>query len=122
MKYEYGLSSVAEIEAGRLYFIDGTEKRFIDLRKSADSWWEYHFRPTLPDRLLRKKAKNIYAGCKNFCTDKPHIRFYDVEDEFIFSYALSENASEEESRRFRERWDSINIALNKQGFWLFDEG
>lgn len=123
MKYEYNLSSVAEIEAGLLYFIDGTEKRFIDLRKSADIWWDhYHRRPSFADWLLRRKAKNIYAGGKNFCTDKPYIRFYDGEDEFVFSEALPKNASEEERRRFRERWESINIALNKQGFWLFDEG
>ena len=77
---------------------------------------------TLMDIILRKKQKNIYAGDKCFDMSKPYIRMYAGADEIVFTEQLPEGLDSSDICELRAFWEDINMNLNKQGFWLFDEG
>ena len=122
MKYEYALSKIKKIEAGFLFYeVDGKQRK-IDLKQSAQLWWDKHNKPSVFDIIFRKKYKNIYAGDKKFDLENPYICLYAGDDEIVFADKLTADFDTSDLCELRAFWDEINVELNKQGYWLFDEG
>lgn len=84
----------------------------IDIKKSAEIWWDKHHKSTLMDIVLKKRAKNKYAGDKCFNFAKPYIRLYAGEDEMIFKKEYPDDVDTSDACEFRMWWDDINIGLD----------
>ena len=113
------IADIVNADKTHLYFTENGTEKTINLKNSADTWWDMKHKASLKDILLRKKQKNIYVGEKFFCIDGiSYIKFFDSGTEYYFEMYVSSD----ELREKRHIWDKINIMLNKQGYWLFDNG
>ncbi len=119
MIHGFDLNCIQGIRDGMFLYTDEGSIEKIDIKKSAEIWWDKHYKSTLMDIVLKKRTKNKYAGDKCFNFTEPYIRLYVGEDEMIFTKKFSD---EVDTCEFRMWWDDINISLNQQGYWLFDEG
>lgn len=122
MKYNYSLSAIKKIEDGVLFFeADGMQNK-IELKQSAEVWWDKHHKFSLLDVMLKKKQKNIYVGDKCFNLNKTYIRLYSNNNEIVFEKAIPEDFDTSDVCELMAYWEDVNGKLNRQGFWLFDEG
>lgn len=119
---EFNLNCLQGISNGYLLYEDNGKVEKIDIKKSAEIWWEMHHKSSVWDVLLKKKTKNKYAGGKHFNFAEPYIRLYIGEDEIIFKEKLPEELDSSDACEFRMWWDKINMDFNQLGYWLFDEG
>lgn len=119
---EFDMNCLQGIRDGMfLYEYNGKIEK-IDIKKSAEIWWDKHHKSTIIDVLLKKRAKNKYVGDKYFNFTEPYIRLYAREDEIIFMKKFPDELDTSDACEFRMWWDDINIGLNQLGYWLFDEG
>ena len=68
---------------GMLLYEDNGEIVKIDIRKSAGHWWDLHNRNTIMNILLKKRAKNKFAGDKCFAYTEAYIRLYADEKNVV---------------------------------------
>lgn len=122
MKYEYELGSIKGVQNGALLYDNGGKTEKVDIKQSADIWWNIHNKPSILDIFLRRKSKNKFAGDKCFNFVQPYIRMYAGEDEIIFKETLPEELDSSDACELRQWWDMINFSMNQAGYWLFDEG
>lgn len=122
MKYEYDLTTIISVQDCELIYDAGTGIQRINLKESADIWWDLHYKNTLRTFLLGKKRKNIYAGDKCFDFSHPYIKVYAGKDEFLFQKEIPEDYETSDACEFRAWWDEINAAMNHCGYWLCDMG
>lgn len=122
MIHEFDFSCIQGIRDGMLFYEYNGRNEKIDIKKSAEIWWDKHHKSTLMDIVLKKRAKNKYAGDKCFNFAKPYIRLYAGEDEMIFKKEYPDDVDTSDACEFRMWWDDIKICLNQLGYWLFDEG
>lgn len=74
---------------GMLLYEDNGEIVKIDIRKSAGHRWDYHNRNTIMNILLKKRAKNKFAGDKCFAYTEAYIRLYADGKEILFKKEIS---------------------------------
>ena len=122
MIHEFDFSCIQGIRDGMLFYEYNGRNEKIDIKKSAEIWWDKHHKSTLMDIVLKKRAKNKYVGDKCFNFAESYIRLYTGEDEMIFKKKFPDEVDTSDACEFRMRWDDINICLNQLGYWLFDEG
>ncbi len=122
MIHEFDINCIQGIRDGIFLYTDGVNIEKIDIKKSAEIWWDKHHKSTLMDIVLKKRAKNKYAGDKCFNFAESYIRLYTGEDEIIFKKKFPDEVDTSDACEFRMWWDDINICLNQLGYWLFDEG
>ena len=122
MLREFDMNYLKGVRDGMfLYEYNGTNET-IDIKKSAEIWWEKHHKSTIKDIILKKRVKNKYAGDKCFNFTEPYIRLYAGGDEVIFKNKFPEEVDTSDVCEFRMWWDDINAKINQLGYWLFDEG
>lgn len=119
---EYDFECIKAIRDGAVLCEKEGHIEKIDIKKSAERWWDIHHKESVMDKLFRKKARNIYAGDKCFNFSEPYIRLYAAEDEIVFRKKLPEEADTSDACEFKMRWDQIKTDLHQTGYWLFDEG
>ena len=119
---KYDLDCVQGVQAGTLLYEDGGEIKKINLKKSAELWWDKRHKTTFMAVLLRKRARNVYVGDKRFNYAEPYIRTYVEEGEIFFTKKFPPEVDASEASEFRTWWNDVNRCLNQQGYWLFDEG
>ncbi len=122
MMRQLNIESIQGVFDGMLLYEDNGEIVKIDIKKSAELWWDIHNRSTIMDILLKKRAKNKYAGDKCFAYTEAYIRMYADEDEITFKKKFPDEWETGDACEFRMWWDQMNRDLNKLGYWLFDEG
>lgn len=122
MIHEFDINCIQGIRDEIFLYTDGVNIEKIDIKKSAEIWWDKHHKSTLMDIVLKKRAKNKYAGDKCFNFAESYIRLYTGEDEIIFKKKFPDEVDTSDACEFRMWWDDINICLNQLGYWLFDEG
>lgn len=122
MRREYNFECIGGIRGGVVLYEDNGKIVKIDIKESAEYWWEIHHKQTIIDRLSKKKYKNKYAGDKCFNFVESYIRLYTEEDEIIFKKKFPQELDTSDACEFRMYWDRINQDINKSGYWLFDEG
>lgn len=120
--YKLDFRCIQGVSAGMLLYEDNGEIAKIDIRKSAEIWWDLHNRNTIIDILLKKRAKNKFAGDKCFAYKEAYIRMYADEDQIIFEKKFPDEWDANGAHEFRMWWEQINRDLNELGYWLFDEG
>lgn len=99
---------------------DGIEQ-MIDLKESAGIWWKKHHKETLLTKIMRKKQKCIYAGNKEFRIGEiSYIELYTNKEQIRFGLRIPNTDEQSVLMPFREKWEEINMALHKEGYWLFD--
>lgn len=99
---------------------DGIEQ-VIDLKESAGIWWKKHHMETLLTKIMRKKQKCIYAGNKEFRIGEiSYIELYTNKEQIRFDLKIPNTDEQSILMPFREKWEEINMALHKEGYWLFD--
>ena len=49
-----------------------------------------------------------------------YIELYTKNEQIRFILKIPYTEEQSVLRPFREKWEEINIALNKEGYWLFD--
>lgn len=99
---------------------DGIEQ-VIDLKESAGIWWKKHHKETLLTKIMRKKQKCIYAGNKEFRIGEiSYIELYTNKEQIRFDLKIPNTDEQSILMPFREKWEEINMALHKEGYWLFD--
>ena len=107
---------------GMLLYEDNGEIVKIDIRKSAGHRWDYHNRNTIMNILLKKRAKNKFAGDKCFAYTEAYIRLYADGKEILFKKKFPDEWDTNDACEFRTWWEQINSDFHKLGYWLFDEG
>ncbi len=118
---QFDMSCLRGVREGMLLYEYNGKNEKIDIKKSAEIWWDKHHKSSVMDVLL-KKSKNKYAGDKCFNFTEPYIRLYVGEDEMIFLKKFPDEVDTSDACEFRMWWDDINTRLNQLGYWLFDEG
>ena len=116
------MDSIISISNTLLKYKDNDNiEQVIDLKESASIWWEKHNKETFLTKIMRKKQKNIYAGNKEFCIgEMSYIELYTKNEQIRFILKIPYAEEQSVLRTFREKWEEINIALQKEGYWLFD--
>ena len=69
---KYDMDCVQGVRSGMLLYADRGTIEKIDLKKSAELWWDEHYKATIMDIVLRKRTKNIYVGDKGFNFSEPY--------------------------------------------------
>lgn len=122
---KYPLNNIISAENGILLYTDenGTEKN-INLKQSGIIWWEKHHKnPTLADKLFGRKYTCKYIGGKfRSMTDETYIYFWNDTEEIRFVQRVSEQKDNDNYLKTGNKWEDIITQIQKQGFWLFDEG
>ena len=73
------------------------------------------------DKNYAKKRKCIYAGNKEFRIGGiSYIELYTNKEQIRFGLKIPYTDEQSVLMPFREKWEEINIALHKEGYWLFD--
>ncbi len=99
---------------------DGIEQ-VIDLKESAGIWWKKHHKETLLTKIMRKKQNCIYAGNKEFRIGEiSYIELHTNKEQICFDLKIPNTDEQSILMPFREKWEEINMALHKEGYWLFD--
>lgn len=116
------MDSIISISNTLLKYKDNDNiEQVIDLKESASIWWEKHNKKTFLTKIMRKKQKNIYAGNKAFCIGEiSYVELYTNNEQIRFILKIPYAEDQSVLRTFREKWEEINIALQKEGYWLFD--
>lgn len=116
------INSIISISNTLLKYKDNENiEQIIDLKKSADIWWEMYHKNNLLSKIMRKKQKNKYAGNKVFTIGKTsYIELYTKNKQIRFTLEVPYTKDQSVLMLFREKWDEINTALHKEGYWLFD--
>lgn len=122
MIQEYEMNCVQGVREGMFIYQNNEKIEKIDIKKSAEFWWDKHYKSTIMSVLLKKRAKNKYAGDKCFNFTEPYIRLYAGENEIIFKERFPDEVDTSDACEFRMWFDDINKGLNQLGYWLFDEG
>lgn len=115
------MNSITSISNALLKYKDNENiEQIINLKESAGIWWEEHHRETLLAKIMRKKQKCIYVGNKEFrIGDMSYIELYTKKEQIRFILKIP-YTEENILMPFREKWEGINIALQKEGYWLYD--
>ena len=93
----------------------------IDLKESASIWWEKYNEETLLTKILRKKQRNRYVGNKAFSIgEMSYIELFTQNEQIRFVLEIPYTKEQSVLIPFRKKWDKINVALNNEGYWLFD--
>lgn len=93
----------------------------IDLKESAGIWWEKYNKSTLLSKIMRKKQKNKYVGNKAFSIgEMSYVELYTKNKNIRFILKMPYTKEQSVLMPFQEKWEEINIALHKEGYWLFD--
>ena len=121
-KDSYDFCCIKGVCDGMLLYEDNGQIVKIDIRKSAEFWWDCHNRNTIMDILLRKRVKNKFAGDKCFAYTEAYIRLYADEKEILFKKKFPNEWDTNDACEFRMWWERINSDFHKLGYWLFDEG
>lgn len=121
-KDSFDFRCIQGVSDGMLLYEDNGEIVKIDIRKSAGHWWDLHNRNTIMDILLKKRAKNKFAGDKCFAYTEAYIRLYADENEILFKKKFPDEWDTSDACEFRMWWEQINSDFHKLGYWLFDEG
>lgn len=96
-------------------------EQMIDLKESAGIWWKKHHKETFLTKLMRKKQKCIYAGNKEFRIGEiSYIELYTTKEQIRFVLKIPYTDEQSILIPFQKKWEEINIALHKEGYWLFD--
>lgn len=119
---EYDFECIKAIRDGAVLCEKEGHIEKIDIKKSAERWWDIHHKESVMDKLFRKKARNIYTGDKCFNFSEPYIRLYEAENEIVFRKRFPEDVDTSDACEFKMWWDQINMDLHQMGYWLFDEG
>lgn len=121
-KDSYDFCRIQGVCDGMLLYEDNGQIVKIDIKKSAELWWDYHNRNTIMDILLRKHVKNKFAGDKCFAYTEAYIRLYADDKEILFKKKFPDEWDTNDACEFRTWWKRINSDFHKLGYWLFDEG
>lgn len=118
----FDMDSITGISDTLLKYKDNENiEQVIDLKESAGIWWEKHHKETLLTKIMRKKQKCIYAGNKEFRIGGiSYIELYTNKEQIRFGLKIPYTDEQSALMPFREKWEEINIALHKEGYWLFD--
>lgn len=120
--YRFDFRCIQDVSAGMLLYENNGETAKIDIRKSAETWWDLHNKNTIMNILLKKRAKNKYAGDKCFTYTEAYIRLYADGNEILFEKKFPNEWDTNDAHGFRTCWEQINRGFNKLGYWLFDKG
>ncbi len=60
--YRFDFLCIKGVSTGMLLYENNGEMAKIDIRKSAETWWNLHNRNTIMNILLKRRAKNKFAG------------------------------------------------------------
>ena len=112
------MSQITKIEDGFLYYEDGGIERKINLKTSADRYWELFHKQRFGDKLFRRKSKNRYVGVKEFggISDLKYFKIYDEREKYCFQMMVTDDNREEAWKFFHD----MNEKLRRQGYFLFD--
>lgn len=118
----FDMDSITGISDTLLKYKDNENiEQVIDLKESAGIWWKKHHKETLLTKIMRKKQKCIYAGNKEFRIGGiSYIELYTNKEQIRFGLIIPYTDEQSVLMPFREKWEKINIALHKEGYWLFD--
>ncbi|MDE7207341.1 MAG: hypothetical protein K2N90_09340 [Lachnospiraceae bacterium] len=118
----FDMDSITGISDTLLKYKDNENiEQVIDLKESAGIWWKKHHKETLLTKIMRKKQKCIYAGNKEFRIGGiSYIELYTNKEQIRFGLKIPYTDEQSVLMPFREKWEEINIALHKEGYWLFD--
>ena len=113
-----GFDRITKIERGCLFFDDGGTEKAIDLKTSADRWWETFHKPRFGDKIFGRKKKNRYAGVKEFggVSDVRYFKLFDETEEYCFQISLEDKDMNEVLAVLQD----INRQINQEGYWLYD--
>jgi len=120
--YRFDFRCIKGVGTGMLLYENNGEIAKIDIRKSAETWWDLHNRNTIMNILLKRRAKNKFAGDKCFACTEAYIRLYADGNEILFEKKFPNEWDTSDAHEFRTWWEQINRDFNKLGYWLFDEG
>ncbi|MDO4304614.1 MAG: hypothetical protein Q4D94_11950 [Bacillota bacterium] len=120
--YRFDFRCIKGVGTGMLLYENNGEIAKIDIRKSAETWWDLHNRNTIMNILLKRRAKNKFAGDKCFAYTEAYIRLYADGNEILFVKKFPNEWDTNDAHGFRTWWEQINRDFNKLGYWLFDEG
>ena len=125
---KYSLRNIRYIQSAKLVYLDENNlEEQVDLKKSAEIYYDIHYKhinkkPLLPqvgeyitNILLRRKRKNRYVGDRFWSMKECYIRLYNQEGEIKFLENISDYSE------IRTLYCSIRNEIQKQGYWLFDE-
>ena len=118
----FDMDSITGISDTLLRYKDNDNiEQVIDLKESAGIWWEKHHKETLLTKIMRKKRKCIYAGNKEFRIGEiSYIELYTNKGQIRFGLKIPNTDEQSVLIPFIEKWEELNIALHKEGYWLFD--
>ncbi len=118
----FDMNRITGISDGMLKYKDNKNiEQMIDLKESAAIWWGKHNKETLLSKCMRKKQKCKYAGNKKFRIGGiAYIELYTKKEPISFGLIIPYTEEQSVLIPFREKWEEINIALHKEGYWLFD--
>ncbi len=120
--YRFDFLCIKGVSTGMLLYENNGEMAKIDIRKSAETWWDLHNRNTIMNILLKRRAKNKFAGDKCFAYTEAYIRLYADGKEILFKKKFPDEWDTNDACEFRTWWEQINSDFHKLGYWLFDEG
>lgn len=120
--YRFDFRCIQGVSTGMLLYENDGEIAKIDIRKSAETWWDLHNRNTIMNILLKRRAKNKFAGDKCLAYTEAYIRLYADGNEILFEKKFPNEWDTNDAHGFRTWWEQINRDFNKLGYWLFDEG
>lgn len=113
---KYSLRNIHDIQSGKLVYLDENNlEKQIDLKKSAEIYYDMHYKNNFMDILLSRKRKNRYVGDRFWNMKECYIRLYNQEGEIKFLENISDYSE------IRTLYCSIRNEIQKQGYWLFDE-
>lgn len=71
---EFDLNCIQGVCDGMFFYEDDGKIEKIDIKKSAEMWWDKHHESSTMDVLLKKRTKNKYAEDKCFNFTESYIR------------------------------------------------
>lgn len=118
----FDMDSITGISDTLLRYKDNDNiEQVIDLKESAYIWWEKHHKETILTKIMKKKQKCIYAGNKEFRIGEiSYIELYTNKGQIRFGLKIPNTDEQSVLIPFIEKWEELNIALHKEGYWLFD--
>lgn len=116
------MDSITDISGTLLKYKDNENiEQMIDLKESAGMWWKRHHKESLLTKIMRKQQKCIYAGNKEFRIGGiSYIELYTSKEQIRFVLKVPYTDEQSILMPLQEKWEKINIALHKEGYWLFD--
>lgn len=119
---KYSLRNIRYIQSAKLVYLDENNlEEQVDLKKSAEIYYDMHYKHNFIDILLRTKRKNRYVGDRFWSMKECYIRLYNQEGEIKFIAQISGDENTSDYSEIRTLYCSIRNEIQKQGYWLFDE-